>query len=79
MDSVIYTVSIIRRRAVTEKAMTVFLFGEEIADISSSLVEEVRNVMDRQEVREAIIDAVESLILLVVFLPIVSILEKMDF
>lgn len=35
--------------------------------------------MDRQEVREAIIDAVESLILLIVFLPIVSILEKMDF
>lgn len=56
-----------------------FLFGEEIADISSSLVEEVRNAMDRQEVREAIIDAVESLILLIVFLPIVSILEKMDF
>lgn len=35
--------------------------------------------MDRQEVREAIVDAVESLILLIVFLPIVSILEKMDF
>lgn len=35
--------------------------------------------MDRQEVREAIMDAVESLILLIVFLPIVSILEKMDF
>lgn len=35
--------------------------------------------MDRQEVREAIVDAVEALILLIVFLPIVSILEKMDF
>lgn len=60
-------------------SLSCFLFGEEIADISSSLVEEVRNAMDRQEVREAIVDAVEALILLIVFLPIVSILEKMDF
>lgn len=35
--------------------------------------------MDREEVREAILDCAEALLLLVVFLPIVSILEKMDF